>query len=62
MRHIRNDDSCGHKKTLYDNITCFRLFHERRIINENICGTEKHCDSSYVMQFNFNYFDAHPST
>ena len=50
------------QKTLYDNITCFRLFHERRIINENICGTEKHCDSSYVMQFNFNYFDAHPST
>ena len=25
-------------------------------------GLNKHCESSYIMQFKFNYFDAIPST
>ena len=25
-------------------------------------GLDKNCEISYIMKFNFNYFDAHPST
>ena len=46
--------------TLYYQI--FQLCHVRHIRNYYICGTEKNCEISYIMQFTFNYLDAHPST
>ena len=41
MHHIRNDNSCGHEYTLYDDITFVQLCHVLNISNDTLCGTEQ---------------------